>query len=84
MAAGFELDIITTVLLGGVSIFGGTGTLLGVALSILIILNLRNGMGLANITGNTQTSVIGALLILSVLVPNMANSLRSRWKEKKS
>lgn len=80
-AEGFELDIITMVLLGGVSIFGGSGTLTGVALSILIILNLRNGMSLANITGNTQTGVIGALLILSVLVPNLvsrARGLRSR------
>ena len=58
MATGFELDIITVVLLGGVSIFGGSGNILGVGLSILVILNLRNGMGLASITGNTQTSVI--------------------------
>ena len=58
IAQGFELDIITIVLLGGVSIFGGSGNLIGVGLSILVILNLRNGMGLANITGNTQTSVI--------------------------
>ena len=43
---GFELDIITIVLLGGVSIFGGSGNMLGVGLSILVILNLRNGMGL--------------------------------------
>ena len=60
IAQGFELDIITMVLLGGVSIFGGSGNLIGVGLSILVILNLRNGMGLANITGNTQTSVIEA------------------------
>jgi rhamnose transport system permease protein len=80
MAQGFELDIITIVLLGGVSIFGGSGNLAGVGLSILVILNLRNGMGLADITGNTQTSVIGALLILSVLVPNLAQGLRARWK----
>jgi rhamnose transport system permease protein len=78
-AEGFELDIITMVLLGGVSIFGGTGTLVGVGLSILIILNLRNGMSLVNITGNTQTGVIGALLILSVLVPNWARELRGAW-----
>jgi rhamnose transport system permease protein len=45
-AEGFELDIITMVLLGGVSIFGGTGTLVGVLLAILIMLSLRNGMGL--------------------------------------
>ena len=71
MAAGFELDIITVVLLGGVSIFGGSGNLAGVGLSILVILSLRNGMGLAGVTANAQTSVIGALLILSVLVPNL-------------
>ena len=64
---GFELDIITMVLLGGVSIFGGSGTMLGVALAIGIVLNLRNGLGLANVESNTQTGVIGALLILSVL-----------------
>ena len=80
MAQGFELDIITIVLLGGVSIFGGSGNLAGVGLSILVILNLRNGMGLADITGNTQTSVIGALLILSVLAPNMAQAIHTRWK----
>jgi rhamnose transport system permease protein len=80
MAQGFELDIITIVLLGGVSIFGGSGNLVGVGLSILVILNLRNGMGLANITGNTQTSVIGALLILSVLLPNMAQAIHTRWR----
>ena len=70
-AEGFELDIITMVLLGGVSIFGGRGTMLGVILAILVILNLRNGLGLANVTGNTQTGVVGVLLILSVLVPNL-------------
>ena len=80
MAQGFELDIITIVLLGGVSIFGGSGNLAGVGLSILVILNLRNGMGLANITGNTQTCVIGALLILSVLVPNVVQTIRNRLK----
>ena len=80
LALGFELDIITMVLLGGVSIFGGSGTMVGVALAILIVLNIRNGLGLANIDQNTQTGVIGVLLILSVLVPNLvarlAGSLR--------
>ena len=61
------------VLLGGVSIFGGSGSIYGVLLSILIVLNLRNGMSLANITGHVQTGVIGVLLILSVLVPNIVS-----------
>lgn len=77
-AEGFELDIITMVLLGGVSIFGGSGSLTGVLLSILIILNLRNGMGLLNYTSTAQTGVIGTLLILSVLVPNLWQRARKR------
>jgi rhamnose transport system permease protein len=75
-AFGFELDIITMVLLGGISIFGGKGSMLGVLLSILIVLNLRNGMALVNITGHVQTGVIGILLIASVLGPNLYEHFR--------
>jgi rhamnose transport system permease protein len=71
VANGFELDIITIVLLGGVSIFGGTGSLTGTLLAILIVLNIRNGMALLNITGHIQTGVIGLLLIASVIVPRL-------------
>jgi rhamnose transport system permease protein len=81
-ADGFELDIITMVLLGGVSIFGGVGNLVGVGLSILVILNLRNGMSLLNVTGNVQTGVVGLLLILSVLLPNLAQIARERWQRR--
>jgi rhamnose transport system permease protein len=78
LAQGFELDIVTMVLLGGVSIFGGKGRMVGVALSILVVLNLRNGLGLANIGANLQTGIIGVLLILSVLVPNLVNTFQQR------
>ena len=71
VANGFELDIITMVLLGGASVFGGTGTLFGTLMAILIVLNLRNGMALVNITGHIQTGVVGLLLIGSVLVPRI-------------
>ena len=84
MAIGFELDIITMVLLGGVSIFGGSGSLWGVLLSVLIILNLRNGMGLANMSGHVQTGVVGVLLILSVLVPNMFGVVRTRMERRRN
>ena len=43
----------------------------GVLLAILIVLNLRNGFGLANVGGNAQTGVIGAILIGSVLAQNL-------------
>lgn len=79
VASGFELDIVTMVLLGGVSIFGGAGTMAGVGLAILIVLNLRNGLGLANVESNVQTGVIGTILIVSVLARNGLESLRRRW-----
>src|SRR5918992_3319749 len=78
LAQGFELDIVTMVLLGGVSIFGGRGRMVGVALSILIVLNLRNGLGLANVGANLQTGIIVALLILSVLIPNLVSTVQLR------
>lgn len=84
LATGFELDIITMVLLGGISIFGGSGTIVGVALSILIVLNIRNGLGLANIDQNTQTGVIGVLLILSVLIPNLVARIAGSWRASRS
>lgn len=71
IANGFELDVITMVLLGGISIFGGSGTITGTVLAILIVLNLRNGMALANFTGHIQTGVLGVLLIGSVMVPHL-------------
>ena len=82
-ALGFELDIITIVLLGGVSIFGGKGTMTGTLLSVLIVLNLRNGMALSDITGHIQTGVLGVLLILSVMVPNIQGWISSFTKSKK-
>lgn len=82
-ALGTELEVITMVVLGGVSIFGGSGSMYGVLLSILIILNLRNGMGLLNITGEIQTGVIGVLLILSVLGPNIGRGMRAAWSRRR-
>jgi len=82
LASGYDLDIITMALLGGVSIFGGSGSLYGVFLSILIILNLRNGMSLSSLSGHFQTGVIGLLLILSVLGPNMTNRLME-WRNRR-
>ncbi len=82
VANGFELDIITMVLLGGASVFGGTGSLFGTLMAILIVLNLRNGMALANITGHIQTGVVGLLLIGSVLVPRIDIAGVLRRKER--
>jgi rhamnose transport system permease protein len=68
-ADGVILFVVTAVVLGGVDINGGRGTVLGVVLSLLLLGTLRNGMGLANIGGPTQTVVLGLLLVLGVLTP---------------
>ena len=77
LAVGFELEIITIVLLGGVSIFGGSGGLGWVALAVLIVLNVRNGLGLNDVDGSTQSGVIGGILILSVLLQNALDRVTS-------
>ncbi len=74
-ANGVILAVITSVVLGGVDINGGKGTVFGVLASILFLWTLRNGMGLANIAGPIQQLIIGVLLISAVLASNFAGSL---------
>ena len=71
IGTGLELAVITAVVLGGVDINGGKGTMLGVVLSLLLIGLMRFGMGLLNIQGQVQGIAIGLLLILSILVPSL-------------
>jgi rhamnose transport system permease protein len=81
-AYGYELEIITMALLGGVNIFGGSGSLYGVFLSMLIILNVHNGLSLAGLSGHFQTGIIGALLIFSILGPNIPKWF-AEWNKKR-
>jgi rhamnose transport system permease protein len=79
---GLELSVITAVVLGGVDINGGKGSMIGAILSLLLIGLLRFGMGLMNIQGQVQSVAIGLLLILSILLPNLPGILhqaRTRW-----
>ncbi len=74
---GFELQVVTIVLLGGVSIFGGRGTILGVALAALVYAGLRSALLLtSSFNENDFQIVTGGVLILSVLVPNLATFAR--------
>jgi len=75
-ALGFELDVVTVVLLGGINIFGGSGSLLGVVLAIFIVATIQNILSLLNISGDIQSLAIGLLLILSVLGPNLARRIQ--------
>jgi rhamnose transport system permease protein len=75
---GFELDVVTAVLLGGVSIFGGRGTLIGVVLGLFLIGALRNSLGLADVGAEEQSIVIGTLLIVSVMGTNALRGMQER------
>lgn len=72
---GFVLDVVTSVLLGGVNIFGGEGTILGVVLAVFVIGVLRNGLTLADVSPDTQSVAVGALLILSVAGPTLVRRI---------
>ena len=74
---GLELSVIAAVLFGGVSIFGGRGSLGGVLLSVLLVGVLRNALTLYDISSETLTIVTGLLLLSSVLVPNLMARLHA-------
>jgi len=77
-ADGTILFVITAVVLGGVSIKGGSGRAVGVLLAIILLGTLQTGMRLANIPGTGQTLVIGALLIGSIGIPRAVQIVRER------
>jgi rhamnose transport system permease protein len=79
---GFVLDVVTATLLGGVNIFGGEGTIAGVVLAVFVIGVLRNGLTLADVSPDTQSVVVGALLILSVAGPTAVRRIRSAWSSR--
>jgi len=80
IGTGLELDVITATVLGGVDISGGTGTMVGAVLSLVLIGILRFGMSLVNIQGQVQGIVIGLLLILAIFLPRLGRSLGGGFK----
>jgi rhamnose transport system permease protein len=78
-ATGLELSVVAAVLLGGVSIFGGRGGLVGVLAAVALLGTLRNALQLADVPANALTIVTGSLLILSVVGPNVVRQARDRW-----
>nr|WP_024510957.1 ABC transporter permease [Bradyrhizobium sp. ARR65] len=71
MGTGIELDAITAVVLGGTSIFGGRGTVLGTVIGLCLIQALKNGLLLAGVKGDGTIMLIGAVLILAILASNL-------------
>lgn len=69
IAQGFELEAITMVVLGGVSILGGSGSIIGVVLAALIVGLVTFGLGLLNVPGIVMSIFTGLLLIVVIALP---------------
>jgi rhamnose transport system permease protein len=78
IAQGWELEIISMVILGGVSVWGGKGSILGVVLAALVFGLITFGLGLMNVPGIVMSIFVGALLILVVAVPALLGRFRVR------
>ncbi|ANN17097.1 ATPase [Amycolatopsis orientalis] len=74
---GLELAVVAAVLLGGVSIFGGKGTLPGVLAGVVLLATLQNALRLQDVSNEALNIVTGVLLIVSVLLPNLVSSVRA-------
>src|SRR3954469_1023669 len=74
---GLELAVVAAVLLGGVSIFGGKGTLPGVLAGVVLLASLQNALRLQDVSNEALNIVTGVLLIVSVLLPNIVSSART-------
>jgi rhamnose transport system permease protein len=71
IALGFELEVITMVVLGGVSIAGGSGGIVGVTLAVFLLGLTTFGLSLINVPGIVISILNGALLIVSIGAPNL-------------
>jgi rhamnose transport system permease protein len=74
--AGLELSVVTAVVLGGASIYGGRGTIFGSMLAMLLVAVVQTGMGLGGIREDNQVTAIGALLVVAVIMSNLTSRLR--------
>jgi rhamnose transport system permease protein len=72
IALGWELEVITAAVLGGVSIAGGSGTIPGVVLAVFILGRATFGLSLVNVPGIVISVLLGLLLIVLIAVTTIA------------
>ncbi len=80
MATNFDLESITLVVLGGVSIMGGRGNIIGVLIASFLLGYLKYGMGIMSISGRVMVITTGFLLIGAVLLPGLLDKVKENRK----
>ncbi|EHS53977.1 ABC-type transporter, integral membrane subunit [Rhizobium sp. PDO1-076] len=80
IAQGWELEVVTMVVLGGVSILGGAGTIIGVVIAAFVMGLVTFGLGLLNVPGIVMSIFIGLLLIITIALPIIARRIKHARK----
>jgi len=75
---GYELTVIASVVIGGTSLFGGSGTIFGTVIGTILIGVLLNGLVLMNVSSYVQQIIIGIIIVLAVAFDTFAKSRRRR------
>ncbi len=76
--SGFELDAIAMAVFGGISTAGGKGKLIGAIISAFIIICLRIGLGQINMNPQVILVILGTLLILAVMIPEIVKNVKRK------
>jgi rhamnose transport system permease protein len=69
LALGWELEAVTIVILGGVAIEGGRGSIVGAVLAAVLLGSFTFGLGMLNVSGIVMAMIVGALLVVSMVLP---------------
>ena len=78
LGTSLPLEAVSAVVLGGMSLFGGRGSVIGVAFGVLFVSILSNGLNLLNVSSYTQMMVIGVALIVAVAVDQAFSAKRGK------
>lgn len=80
IAQGWELEVVTMVVLGGVSILGGAGSIIGVVVAAFVMGLVTFGLGLLNVPGIVMSIFIGLLLIITISLPILGRKFKARHR----
>jgi len=84
LAMGWELDAVTIVILGGVAIEGGRGSIVGTVLAAVLLGSFTFALGMLNVSGIVMSMIIGALLIVAMVLPRWLKfGALPRWRARR-